>query len=128
MDNFGGNNNVKQIKKKFWKTNNNYIQYTCFSSLSVAFRPLNPLLDGVLSLCFCKVIRNVVYYFTGEIKQMFYNAYLVPIFDDCFTVWGNCYKRYINKVNSLQKRAARLTLNKPVRTPTPGRTNRPPDQ
>ena len=56
----------------------------------------------------------ILYYLTDEMKQMFYNAYLVPIFDDCFTVWGNCYKRYINKVNSLQKRAARLTLNKPV--------------
>ena len=52
-------------------------------------------------------------------KHMFYNAYLVPIFDYCCTIWGKSNKSYINKVKNVQKRAARLILNKPVQTPTP---------
>ena len=54
-------------------------------------------------------------------KQMFYNAYLVSIYDCCCTVGGNLIlKSYNNKVNSLQKRAARLIFSKSVWTPTPG--------
>ena len=44
----------------------------------------------------------------------------MPIFNYCCIVWGKSNTSYINKVNSLHKRAARLILNKPVRTPTPG--------
>jgi len=66
------------------------------------------------------LLKHIFYYLTDEMKQMFYNAYLVPIFDYCITIWGKPNKSSINKVNNLQKRAARLILNKPVRTPTPG--------
>jgi len=41
---------------------------------------------------------------TDEMKQMFYNAYLVPIFDYCITIWGKPNKSSINKVNNLQKK------------------------
>jgi len=60
------------------------------------------------------LLKHILYYLTDEMKQMFCNAYLVPIFDYCCTVWGKSNKSYINKVNNLQKRAARLNLHKPV--------------
>ena len=67
------------------------------------------------------LLKHILYNLTDEMKQMFYNAYLVPIFDYCCTVWGKSNKNYINKVkNNLQKRAATLILHKPVRTPTHG--------
>jgi len=66
------------------------------------------------------LLKHIYYYLTDEMKQMFNNAYLVPIFDYCITISEKPNKISINKVNNLQKRAARLIFNKPVRTPTPG--------
>jgi len=51
-------------------------------------------------------------------KLLYYNAYLLPMFDYCSTVWGKNNKMYINKILILQKRAAKLILNKPIRTTT----------
>jgi len=62
------------------------------------------------------LLKHILYYLTDDMKHMFYNAYLVTIFA---VLWGKSNKSYINKVNNVQKRAARLILNKPVRTPTP---------
>jgi len=50
----------------------------------------------------------------------FNNAYLLPIFDYCCTIWGKDNKSYINKINILQKRAAKLILNNPIRAPIDG--------
>jgi len=36
------------------------------------------------------------------------------------TIWGKNNKRFINKILILQKRAAKLILNKPIQTPTDG--------
>jgi len=69
----------------------------------------------------CKALNNkislhkhILYYLTDEMKLLFYNAYLLPVFDYCCTIWGKDYKSYINKINILQKRAAKLILNKPI--------------
>ena len=51
-------------------------------------------------------------------KALFYNAYFLPIFDYCCTVWGKNNKTYINKIYMAQKRIARLILAKPKRSPT----------
>ena len=49
------------------------------------------------------LLKHILYYLTDDMKLMFYNAYLVPIFDYCCTIWGKSNKSYINKVNNLQK-------------------------
>jgi len=64
------------------------------------------------------LLKHILYYLTDEMKLLYYNAYLLPMFDYCCTVWGNNNKRYINKILIFQKRAANLILNKPIRTPT----------
>ena len=51
---------------------------------------------------------------------MFYNSYILPIFDYCCVIWGKDNKRYINKIHILQKRVAKIILNKPMRSPTEG--------
>jgi hypothetical protein len=40
------------------------------------------------------------------------------VLDYCCTVWGKDTYSYINKVNSIQKRAAKIILNRPIRSPT----------
>ena len=42
-------------------------------------------------------------------KMMFYNAYIMPHFDYCVTVWGDCSD--LNKLTKLQKQAARIILD-----------------
>ena len=62
------------------------------------------------------LLKHILFYLTDEMKLLFYNAYLLPIFDYCCTIWSKNNKRYINKILILQKRAAQLILNKPNRT------------
>jgi hypothetical protein len=43
-------------------------------------------------------------------KILFFNSYILPIFDFCCTVWGNCSEAGIQRITKLQKRAARIIL------------------
>jgi hypothetical protein len=47
---------------------------------------------------------------------MFYNGYILPIFDYCCTIWGKGNTKYVQKINKLQKRIAKLILNRPVKS------------
>ena len=51
-----------------------------------------------------------------EMKQLFYNSYILPFFDYCCTVWWKSAKYRTSKLSVLQKRAARITLGAPSRT------------
>ena len=53
-------------------------------------------------------------------KVLFYNSYIIPVFDYCCTVWAKNNNRYVNKVYMLQKRTAKIILNKPLRSPSVG--------
>jgi hypothetical protein len=66
------------------------------------------------------LLKHVLYFLTDDMKTIFYNSYLLPIFDYCCVLWGKDNKNYINKINILQKRAAKIILNKPIKTPTKG--------
>jgi hypothetical protein len=46
-------------------------------------------------------------------KILFFNSYILPIFDFCCTVWGNCSEERIQRITKLQKRAARIILDAP---------------
>ena len=41
---------------------------------------------------------------------MFYNGYVIPLFDYCCTVWGETANKNIEKLFKLQKRAARYIM------------------
>ncbi len=50
-------------------------------------------------------------YLPKEGLIMYYNAYILPLFDYCCIIWGNTSDLNIEKVYKLQKRAARIILN-----------------
>jgi hypothetical protein len=51
-------------------------------------------------------------------KILFFNSYILPIFDFCCTVWWDCSEEGIQRITKLQKRAARIILDAPFFTPT----------
>ena len=53
-----------------------------------------------------------------DLKILFYNAYILPHFDYCLTIWGNANANQIDRIYKLQKQAARLILNEHYLTPT----------
>ena len=48
-------------------------------------------------------------------KLMYYNAYIMSTFDYCCTIWGKG-AHVKDTITKIQKRAARIILNKPLRT------------
>ena len=51
-------------------------------------------------------------YLLLDARKLFFNSYVLPHFDYCSVIWGNCSKSALNKLVKLQKRAARIILNK----------------
>ena len=44
-------------------------------------------------------------------RTKFYTAYILPHFDFCFVIWGNCTLAIEDKLVELQKRATRAILD-----------------
>ena len=59
------------------------------------------------------LLKRLTPFLNTDMKNLFYNAYIIPQFDYCCIVWANGTKSSLNKVFSLQKRAARTILMKP---------------
>ena len=51
-------------------------------------------------------------------KKLFFNAYILPTIDYCLTIWGNVPKSQIERMNNLQKIAARLIFDAPPDSPS----------
>ena len=64
------------------------------------------------------LLKQIIYFLSYEMKLMFYNSYLLPCYDYCCTVWGKGIKSKteLNKTYKIQKRAAKIILNKPLKT------------
>jgi hypothetical protein len=102
-----GNENIQKYQKLLgiyldhnldWK---NQINYLCKNISSRLF-------------LFAKIKK----YLDQKCKILFFNFYILPIFDFCCTVWGNCSEEGIQRITKLQKRAARIILDAPFFTPT----------
>lgn len=52
-----------------------------------------------------------------EARKLFYNSYIQPHFDCCI-IWGNASSSSLHRLTKLQKRAARLILDKTCTTPS----------
>jgi hypothetical protein len=48
---------------------------------------------------------------TFETRKLFYYSYILPVFDYCLIVWGQCNKTLLDRLFRLQKRVARMVLN-----------------
>ena len=66
------------------------------------------------------LLKRMLFYINDDMKRLFYNSYILPLFDYCCTVWGKDNNRSINKIYQLQKRVAKIILNKPVRSSSMG--------
>ena len=45
------------------------------------------------------------------VTMLYYNGYILPIFDYCSSVWGTCNGTFLHRLTRLQKSAARIILN-----------------
>ena len=67
---------------------------------------------------------NVISFWVSSIKRylpyysrlLFYNAFIVPHFDYCITIWGHCCE--LTRLLKLQKQAARIILDCNFQTPS----------
>ena len=64
------------------------------------------------------LLKYLKAYLPFQARVMYYNAYVLPHFDYCSVVWSNIPGSKVNELFKLQKRAARMILNKRYDTPS----------
>ena len=64
------------------------------------------------------LLRQLSYYVPENVKKMFYQSYVLPLIDNCSSSWGSTAKLNIERINKLQKRAARFILKVDYITPS----------
>ena len=71
-------------------------------------------IDQVHNMINSKIIllSKIKKYLPTEIRILYFNAYILPLFDYCITIWGNCSRSNVNRLLKLQKKAARIILSK----------------
>ena len=57
------------------------------------------------------LLKRIQYFLTPDVKQLFYNAYITPIFDYGCVIWSKANTVDIHRITKLQTRAARIMLN-----------------
>jgi hypothetical protein len=74
-------------------------------------------IDKICSKLASKIslLKRIQIFLTPEMKQLFYNANIAPTFDYGCIIWSRCNKSNLNRITKLQKRTARIILNKPVK-------------
>ena len=70
---------------------------------------INQIHGKVIKLLY--LLKQIKPYLPLEARKLFYNAYILPHFDFCAVIWGNCSETLFNDLYKLQKKAARLILN-----------------
>ena len=58
------------------------------------------------------LLSKIKKYLTTEARILYFNSYILPLFDYCCTIWGNCSKKDLERMTRLQKKAARIILGK----------------
>ena len=64
------------------------------------------------------LLSKIKKYLPKETRILYFNAYILPLFDYCLTLWGNCSEQNANRISKLQKKAARIILDKPFDSPS----------
>ena len=64
------------------------------------------------------LLSRIKLFLSIEIRKRFYNAYILPHFDFCCVIWGNCSAALEDILVKFQKRAARVILDKDYSTPS----------
>ena len=79
-----------------------------------------PLLENVLK-CVSKnlyLLSQIRKYADVYALKVFYYAHILPHFNYAFIVWDNSADNHLKKLNSLQRRAAKLIIQEPIDTDT----------
>ena len=64
------------------------------------------------------LLSKIQKYLDKKSRILFFNSYILPIFDYCSNVCRNLNDERIQRITKLQKRAARIILDAPFLTPT----------
>ena len=59
----------------------------------------------------CNTLSRIKLYLSTENRKRFYNTYILPYFNCCCIIWGNCTHNLEEKIVKLQKSAARVILD-----------------
>ena len=57
------------------------------------------------------ILRNIKSFLPFNVRKIYFNAYILPHFDFCCTIWGGCNKTLLNKLKRLHKFAAYQVMN-----------------
>jgi len=60
---------------------------------------------------FLYLLSRIKVFLSFQNRKRFYNAYVLPHFDLCCVIWGNCTSVMEDKLVKLRKRAARAILD-----------------
>jgi len=60
------------------------------------------------------LFKQIKKYLPLDARKLFYNSYILPHFDYCCVIWGNCSKELLDDLFKLQKCAARIILDKDI--------------
>ena len=64
------------------------------------------------------LLKQIKDYLSIKDRKLFYNSYILPHLDYCSVIWGNCSNYLLIDLLKLQKKAARLILNRDYTTPS----------
>ena len=64
------------------------------------------------------LLKQIKVFLSIAYRKLFYNAYIQPSIDYCLVVWGNTSKCNLDRINKLQKYAARIILDAPYDSPS----------
>ena len=80
----------------------------------------NQHIDYLCSIISSRIslLRQLSYYVPENIQKMFYQSYVIPLIDYGSSSWGSTTKQNIERINKLQKRAARIILKVDYITPS----------
>ena len=67
--------------------------------------------ENVINKCLYFILSTIKVFLSFQNRKRFYNAYILPHFDLCCVIWGNCTSVMEDKLVQLQKRAARAILD-----------------
>ena len=77
-------------------------------------------INNVIKKCnsYLYLLSRIKNFLSIETRKRFYNAYILPHFDFCCIIWGNCTSSLEDKLIKFQKRAARVILDSDYSTPS----------
>ena len=62
------------------------------------------------------LLKSIKCFLPLSARKLFYDSYILPYFDFCSIIWGNCPKYVLADLEKIQKRAARIILNQYINT------------